>query len=228
MSRTFSKIFGLGEKIKYLRIKNGLKQKDLALKAGISQEHISKIEAGGNISETTLLKIANALMVDINYFIAADNQKSEFNELALKEKKFYFRVAQKVLIDGVGPTIHKELKIEVPLMFFALPEGYGNGVEKVVEGKTVKLVCRNCNSDPIHEPNGVYSTLNIILSEEKDNSKEVWKSIKKDDFYARYDKNGKITNDYAVDMILDYRLARKLVRRLFDYFFVSINLITKL
>ena len=81
MSRTFSKIFGLGEKIKYLRIKNGLKQKDLALKAGISQEHLSKIEAGVNISGATLSKIANALMVDINYFIAADNQKSELVEL---------------------------------------------------------------------------------------------------------------------------------------------------
>ena len=141
--------------------------------------------------------------------------------------QFYFRVAQKVLIDGVGPTIHRGLKIEAPVMFFALPESYGNGVEKVVEGKTVKLVCRNCNPDPIHEPNGVYSTLNIILSEEKDSSKEVWKSIKKDDFYARYDKNGKVSDDYVVDMVLDYRLARKLVRRLFDYFFVYIDLITK-
>ena len=124
----------------------------------------------------------------------------------------YFRVAQKVLIDGVGPAIHRGLTIETPVMFFALPESYGNGAEKVLEGKTVKLVCRNCNPDPIHEPNGVYSTLNLILSEEKDNSKEVWKRIKKDDFYARYDENGKITDDYAVDIVLDYRIARKLVR----------------
>jgi hypothetical protein len=136
-------------------------------------------------------------------------------------------VVQKVLIDGVGPAIHRELTIEVPVMFFALPESYGNGIEKVLEGKTVKLVCRSCNPDPIHEPNGVYSTLNITLSEEKNNSKEVWESIEKDDFYDRYDENGKITNDYVVDMILDYRLARKLIKRLFDYVFVSIDLITK-
>ena len=141
--------------------------------------------------------------------------------------KFYFQVAKKVLIDGVGPAIHRGLTIEAPVMFFALPESYENGVEKVLEGKTVKLVCRNCNSDPIHEPNGVYSTLNVILSEEKDNSKEVWRSIEKDDFYARFNENGQIASDYVVDMVLDYRLARKLVRRLFDYFFVSIDLITK-
>ena len=100
-------------------------------------------------------------------------------------------------------------------------------MEKVLEGKTVKLVCRSCNPDPIHEPNGVYSTLNITLSEEKNNSKEVWESIEKDDFYDRYDENGKITNDYVVDMILDYRLARKLIKQLFNYCFVSIDLITK-
>lgn len=136
-------------------------------------------------------------------------------------------VVQKVLIDGVGPAIHRELTIEVPVMFFALPESYGNGIEKVLEGKTVKLVCRSCNPDPIHEPDGVYSTLNITLSEEKNNSKEVWESIEKDDFYDRYDENGKITNDYVVDMILDYRLARKLIKQLFNYCFVSIDLITK-
>jgi hypothetical protein len=143
------------------------------------------------------------------------------------KNKFYFQVAEKVLIDGIGSAIHKELQIEVPAMFFALPESYENGMEKVLEGKTVKLVCRSCNPDPIHEPDGVYSTLNITLSEEKNNSKEVWESIEKDDFYDRYDENGKITNDYVVDMILDYRLARKLIKQLFNYCFVSIDLITK-
>ena len=143
------------------------------------------------------------------------------------KNKFYFQVAEKVLIDGIGSAIHKELQIEVPAMFFALPESYENGMEKVLEGKTVKLVCRSCNPDPIHEPDGVYSTLNITLSEEKNNSKEVWESIEKDDFYNHYYQNGEIINNHAVNIILDYRIARKLIMQLFDYVFVSINLITK-
>ena len=84
MSRTYSKIFGFGEKIKYLRIKNGLKQKDLAHKAGISQEHLAKIEAGANVSEKTLAKIAKALYVELDYFVPVNvNPKSELVELLI-------------------------------------------------------------------------------------------------------------------------------------------------
>lgn len=136
-------------------------------------------------------------------------------------------VAQKVLINGVGPAIHKGLTIEVPFMFFALPESYGNGKEKILQGKTVKIISQSYNPDQIHEPNGVYSTLNITLLEEKNNSKEIWDSIKKDDFYNHYYQNGEIINNHAVNIILDYRIARKLIMQLFDYVFVSINLITK-
>ena len=49
--------FGIVKKIIDYRIKNGLTQKDLAKKAGMSQQHISKIENGEFSSVATLQKV---------------------------------------------------------------------------------------------------------------------------------------------------------------------------
>ncbi len=51
----------VGEQIKFLRQKDGLTQKDLAGKLHISQQVISRIEKGGNISLLTIEKIAGVL-----------------------------------------------------------------------------------------------------------------------------------------------------------------------
>jgi hypothetical protein len=145
----------------------------------------------------------------------------------MKNGKLHLKIARKVLFDGIGQAIHKGLTIEVPSMFFWVPDYYENGRESVLEGKCVKLTSKNYNADPVHEPDGVISTLNIILAEGKDNSLEVWNFIRKDDFLDRYGKDGKIINNYSIDLVLDYRPARMLVRSLLGYTFCSVDLITK-
>ncbi|QIB27930.1 helix-turn-helix domain-containing protein [Caloranaerobacter azorensis] len=64
----------IGEKIREERIKKGLKQRQLANKAGISNTYLSDIEVGRTTpSIKTLMKIAQALDVDCTVFLKSDN-----------------------------------------------------------------------------------------------------------------------------------------------------------
>lgn len=66
----------IGEKIREERIKKGLKQRQLANKAGISNTYLSDIEVGRTTpSIKTLMKIAQALDVDCTVFLKSDNEK---------------------------------------------------------------------------------------------------------------------------------------------------------
>ncbi|WIF94457.1 helix-turn-helix domain-containing protein [Caminicella sporogenes] len=66
---------GIGEKIREERIKKGLKQCQLANKAGISNTYLSDIEVGRTTpSIKTLMKIAQALDVDCTVFLKSDNE----------------------------------------------------------------------------------------------------------------------------------------------------------
>lgn len=69
----------LGEVIKDLRLKNNIKQVELAKISEISNTYLSDIENGRTIpSIKTLMKIAKALGVeDINIFLTSDYVKSE-------------------------------------------------------------------------------------------------------------------------------------------------------
>jgi transcriptional regulator with XRE-family HTH domain len=59
----------VGERIKEQRILNALTQKDLAAMAGLTNETISRLEAGKHPpSPTTLRKIANALNLPVQFF----------------------------------------------------------------------------------------------------------------------------------------------------------------
>lgn len=60
----------IGEKIKEERIKKGLKQYELAEKAGISNTYLSDLEVGRTApSIKTLDKLSKALEVDIKIFL---------------------------------------------------------------------------------------------------------------------------------------------------------------
>ncbi|WP_254903774.1 helix-turn-helix domain-containing protein, partial [Clostridium tyrobutyricum] len=60
----------IGEKIKEERIKKGLKQYELAKKAGISNTYLSDLEVGRTApSIKTLDKLSKALEVDIKIFL---------------------------------------------------------------------------------------------------------------------------------------------------------------
>jgi len=70
----------IGAKIKELRLKKNMKQIELASKAGISNTYLSDIESGRTIpSLKVLIKIANALKVDINIFLTSNYVKTEQN-----------------------------------------------------------------------------------------------------------------------------------------------------
>ena len=66
----------VGERIKEQRILNALTQKDLADMAGLTNETISRIEAGKNPpSPTTLRKLADALELPVQYFTRPEDDR---------------------------------------------------------------------------------------------------------------------------------------------------------
>jgi transcriptional regulator with XRE-family HTH domain len=51
------------DKLRVLRIDHGFSQRELAARAGVSNNSVSKLEAGGNVRPATLKKIADTLGV---------------------------------------------------------------------------------------------------------------------------------------------------------------------
>ena len=59
----------IGEKIKEIRLQNGLMQKEVAIKIGINQSNYSKMESGNrNPSAATLKKLADLFHVPMDSF----------------------------------------------------------------------------------------------------------------------------------------------------------------
>ncbi len=59
----------VGFKIKVLRLRKNIKQKELAKKLGFSASHLATLENGNKlISLEKLIKTAKILNVDLNYF----------------------------------------------------------------------------------------------------------------------------------------------------------------
>jgi len=59
------RLLALSIEIAEFRQQQGLSQKELAEKSGISQQHISKLERGENFNITTFLKVCHALGVNV-------------------------------------------------------------------------------------------------------------------------------------------------------------------
>lgn len=55
-----------GKQIRALRIKNDLTQRDLADKSGLEESAVQRIERGYNSTLKTLLKLANALEIELS------------------------------------------------------------------------------------------------------------------------------------------------------------------
>lgn len=64
--------------------RKGMSQAELAKKAGISQQQLSKIEAGGNFTLLTFLKILAALneKVELPVYISGPGTQAELNKKA--------------------------------------------------------------------------------------------------------------------------------------------------
>ena len=59
-------LFKIGQSVRYLRMKKGLSQEELAFKADLNMNSISTLERGvNNVKIKTLYSIANALEVNI-------------------------------------------------------------------------------------------------------------------------------------------------------------------
>jgi transcriptional regulator with XRE-family HTH domain len=64
----------LGKRLAEIRERRGLKQKDLAERAGLSISFISEIENGHrNVSSEKLLRLANALGASIDYLLRGED-----------------------------------------------------------------------------------------------------------------------------------------------------------
>lgn len=60
-------LFKIGQSVRYLRLKQGITQEELAFRAEINMNSVSTLERGiNNIKIKTLYKIAEALNVNIN------------------------------------------------------------------------------------------------------------------------------------------------------------------
>ncbi len=59
-------LFKIGQSVRYLRLKQGISQEELAFKAALNMNSISTLERGvNNVKIKTLYKIAEALNTDI-------------------------------------------------------------------------------------------------------------------------------------------------------------------
>jgi len=68
----------LGKRIKALRLSKELRQNEVAYRCNFDKSSYNNIEAGErNITITTLLKISNALQIDIIEFFSKDEEDSE-------------------------------------------------------------------------------------------------------------------------------------------------------
>lgn len=78
----------VGQRIRKVRLEQGIKQKDLARRIGISQGALTNFELGRRrISLEWLLKIARALEVPVGYFVGAVEPAPDEGSLGPKEQR---------------------------------------------------------------------------------------------------------------------------------------------
>lgn len=78
----------IGQRIRKVRIEQGIKQKDLARKIGISQGALTNFELGRRkISLEWLLKISRALDVPLSHFVGAVEAPGEGDVLGPREHR---------------------------------------------------------------------------------------------------------------------------------------------
>lgn len=81
----------IGLNLRELRLSRGLKQHELAEKAGVEDKTISRIEVGGNYPSISLLvKLSEILKCSLTDFFKTENQntvKSSIKELSQNEIK---------------------------------------------------------------------------------------------------------------------------------------------
>ena len=105
--------FELGEKVKLLRNRRGLKQDDLAELLNLSRSQISNLESGRrNLSLKQLEKLCEYFKVDMSYFLMSETTDScldliekakvlfESKELTSNQKDDLFTSIMKIYLDS--------------------------------------------------------------------------------------------------------------------------------
>lgn len=93
----------LGERVRELRAKQGLNQKQLAEKAGITQATISRIESGlvHQLKSEALKRLALALATTVDYLIGKTTKPTPDETLgADKQAQYIFRGYEKLSASG--------------------------------------------------------------------------------------------------------------------------------
>lgn len=84
----------IGERVRKIRLAQGLTQRQLGQKMGVDHSSISQIETGTLLNLILLKKIAEAFSVEMEYFFGDYNEKEEL--LAQKPVKQFIKIFLKL------------------------------------------------------------------------------------------------------------------------------------
>lgn len=83
----------LGDRIKALREKRGINQKELAKRIGVSKSAMSKIESESRkVEDVLLIKLTEVLDTSADYLLGIDSKKPSFSKLDLADDTILERV----------------------------------------------------------------------------------------------------------------------------------------
>lgn len=95
----------IGDRIKALREKRGINQKDLAKKIGVSKSAMSKIESESRkVEDVLLIKLTDVLDTSADYLLGIENNKPSFTKLDLADDT----ILEKVDLFFDGKPINEE------------------------------------------------------------------------------------------------------------------------
>lgn len=107
----------IGDRIKQLRKKRGMTQKELGEALGVDRSSIGKYETGTPPSSEIILKAAEYFKVSVDYLYGRDTQKLEAENDAERELLVMFRKTDGIpdekrreITDYIGSTIDMYLK----------------------------------------------------------------------------------------------------------------------
>ncbi len=126
----------IGEKIKALRLENGLTQAELASRTELSKGFISQVESGSTVpSLETLHDILEILGVSFTEFFAADDEEP----VVFSEEDFYISEDEE-LHHQIAWIVPNAQKYEMEPIIITLPPGGKSMLDKPHAGEEFGLV----------------------------------------------------------------------------------------
>jgi transcriptional regulator with XRE-family HTH domain len=172
----------IGPKIREIRLRKGLKLKDIAKETGLSISLISQVENNNTSpSLSTLIKLSNYLGTDTSFFLENSEKKENATVCHKKDRKFWTGNDKKIFFELLNPSVRNN-KMEIVFAtlksFEILPEKYTHEGEEfglVLKGQIQVEV--GDESYVLNEGDTIYfkSTLpHAIYSTAQRNSEVIW------------------------------------------------------